>query len=135
MSQENVQVVRSFLDHAREDPAAWDIFDEDVVWEVGGLAIPDVPATSRGADGVREFFRRWVGAFEDWAYEVEEVIDARDAVAVHLHQWGRGKGSGATVDLHFWEVWIVRDGRVVRVTHWVDKADAFEAAGLSGSQK
>ena len=90
MSQENVRVVRSFLDHAREDPAAWDIFDEDVVWEVGALAIPDVPATSRGADGVREFFRRWVGAFEDWAYEVEEVIDARDAVAVHLHQWGRG---------------------------------------------
>ena len=84
---------------------------------------------------MREFFRRWVGAFEDWAYEVEEVIDARDAVAVQLHQWGRGKGSGATVDLHFWEVWIVRDGRVVRVTHWVDEADALEAAGLSGSQK
>ena len=135
MSQENVRVVRSFLDRAREDPTAWDIFDEDVVWEVGALAIPDVPATSRGPDGVREFFRHWVGAFEDWAYEVEEVIDARDAVAVHLHQWGRGKGSGATVDLHFWEVWIVRDGRAVRVTHWVDKADALEAAGLSGSQK
>ena len=83
MSQENVRVVRSFLDHAQARRLRLDI----------------------------------------------------DAVAVHLHQWGRGKGSGATVDLHFWEVWIVRDGRVVRVTHWVDKADALEAAWLSGSQK
>jgi hypothetical protein len=53
MPQENVRVVRSFLDHAREDPTAWDIFDEDVVWEAGALAIPDLPATSRGPDGVR----------------------------------------------------------------------------------
>jgi ketosteroid isomerase-like protein len=121
MPQENVRVVGSFLDHAREDPTAWDIFDEDVAWEAGALAIPDVPATSRGPDGVREFFRRWVGAVEDCTYEVENVIDARDAGAVHLHQRGRGKGSGATVDLHFWEVWIVRDGRVVRVIHPVDQ--------------
>ena len=131
MSAENVRAVRRFLDHAREDPEVWDVFDEDVVWEVGALSIPDVPAAYRGPDEVREFFRRWVGAFEDWAYEVEEMIDARDAVAVHLHQWGRGKGSGAMVDLRFWAVWIMRDGRAVRVSHRVDKADALEAAGLS----
>ena len=131
MSQENVRSVRRFLDHAREDPDAWDIFDQDVLWEVGALAIPDIPATSRGPDGVREFFRRWVGAFEGWAYEVEEVIEAGDAVAIHLHQWGRGKGSGAMVDLRFWEVWTMRDGKAVRVTHQIEKAEALEAAGLS----
>jgi ketosteroid isomerase-like protein len=132
MSHENVRSVRRFMERAREDPeGVWDIFGRDVLWEVGALAIPDVPATFRGPDGVREFFRRWVGAFEDWAYEVEEVIDAGDAVAVHLHQWGRGKGSGATVDLRFWEVWIMRGGKAVRVTHRLEKADALEAAGLS----
>jgi ketosteroid isomerase-like protein len=131
MSRDNVRSVRRFLDHAREDPDVWDIFDEDVLWEVGALVIPDVPATSRGPDGVREFFRHWVGAFEGWAYEVEEVIDAGDAVAVRIHQWGRGKGSGVTVDLRFWEVWIMRDGKAVRVTHGLEKADALEAAGLS----
>jgi ketosteroid isomerase-like protein len=132
MSEDNVRSVRHFLDRAREDPDVWDIFDQDVLWEVGGLAIPDAPATSRGPDGVRKFFRRWVGTFEGWAYEVEEVIDAGDAaVAVHIHQWGRGKGSGAPVDLRFWEVWIMRDGKAVRVTHRLEKADALEAAGLS----
>jgi ketosteroid isomerase-like protein len=131
MSQENVRSVRRFLDHAREDPDAWDIFDQDVLWEVGALAIPDVPATSRGPDAVREFFRRWVGAFEGWADKVQEVIEAGDAVAVHLHQWGRGKGSGAMVDLRFWEVWTMRDGKAVRVTHRLEKAEALEAAGSS----
>jgi hypothetical protein len=46
MSQENVEIVRRFVDQAREGPGAvWDIFDEDVEWELdpGRLALPDVP--------------------------------------------------------------------------------------------
>ncbi|MDP9189901.1 MAG: nuclear transport factor 2 family protein [Actinomycetota bacterium] len=131
MSQQNVEIVRGFIDQAQEAPdAVWNIFDDDVEWEIGALSIPDLPQTSYGPDGVREFFRHWVSAFEDWGYEVEELIDARDAVAVHFHQWGRGKGSGAAVDQRFWQVWIMRDGKAVRVTHHLDKAAALRAAGL-----
>jgi ketosteroid isomerase-like protein len=132
MSEENVETVLHFADNAREAPdAVWDIFDEDVEWDLGALAIPDFPPTSHGPDGVREFFRRWVSMFEDWAYEVEEVRDAPDAVALRIHQWGRGRESGAAVDQRFWQVWIMRDGKAVRVTHKFEKADALEAAGLS----
>ncbi|HZA90235.1 MAG TPA: nuclear transport factor 2 family protein [Solirubrobacterales bacterium] len=132
MSQENVEVVRRFLDQAAETPdAVWDIFDESVEWEVGALGIPDFPPTSHSPDGVREFFRRWVGTFDDWGFDVEEMIEAPDAVAVHIHQWGRGKGSGAAVDQRFWEVWTMRDGKAVRVTHHYQRAAALEAAGLS----
>ena len=76
-------------------------------------------------------FRDWVGAFEAWGYEAEEIIDAGDAAVVQLHQWGRGKGSGATVENRFWQVWTVREGKVTRATHHVEKARALEAAGLS----
>jgi SnoaL-like domain len=73
MSQENVEIVRRFMRLAPGNPdAVWDIFDGDVEWEIGDLAIPDFPNTSHGPDGVREFFRRWVGAFDDWGYEVED---------------------------------------------------------------
>ena len=132
MSQENVESVRRFLDQAAENPdAVWDIFDNNVEWELGALSIPDFAPTSHGPDGVREFFRRWLSAFDDWDFEVEEVVDARDAVSAHIHQWGRGKGSGVAVDQHFWQVWIMRDGKAVRVTHRFEKAEALKAAGLS----
>jgi ketosteroid isomerase-like protein len=129
MPPANVDIVRRFLDQAPENPdAVWDIFDADVEWETGALLIPDLPDTLHGPDGVRDFFRRWVGAFENWGYEVEEFVEAGDSVAVHIHQWGRGKGSGALVDQRFWQVWTMRDGNAVRVRHELERARALEAA-------
>ena len=133
MSQENVETVLSFIDQAHDNPdAVWDIFDPDVEWQLdpAALAIPDFSPASHGPDGVREFFRRWVAAFDDWDYEVEESIDADDAVVLRVHQWGRGKGSGASVEARFWQVWTMRDRKAVRVTHHIDKGEALEAAGL-----
>jgi ketosteroid isomerase-like protein len=133
MSQQNMEIVRRFVDQARttRNPVL-DIFDKDVEWELdpGRLAIPDFPPASHGPDGVREFFRRWVGSFDDWDYEVEESIDAGDAIVLRIHQWGRGKGSGASVEARFWQVWTMRNGKAVRVTHHIEKAEALEAAGL-----
>ena len=134
MSQENVELVRHFYDQARETPdAVWDIFDEEVWWELdpAALALPDFPPVSRGPGGVRQFFDRLVSAFEDWDYEVEERIEGDDSVVLRVHQWGRGKGSHAPVEARFWQVWIMRGGKAVRVTHHIAKADVLEAAGLS----
>src|SRR5215208_5474999 len=131
MSQENVELVLRVLDDARQNPAAlWQVLDEEVQWEVGALDIPDSGGTWHGPDGVREFFRRWVGPFDEWGYEFGEAIDAGDSVVVRIHQWGRGKGSGVTVESEFWQVWTVRDGKVVRGTHHAEKAEALQAAGL-----
>ena len=134
MSQENVAIVERFIEQARTRPdAVWDIFDKDVDWELdpAALALPDFPPSSHGPDGIRDFFRRLVGAFEDWDYEAEDVFGVGDAVLVHIHHWGRGKGSGAQVEARFWQVWIMRDAKAVRVTHHIERAEALEAAGLS----
>ncbi|MGI9020792.1 MAG: nuclear transport factor 2 family protein [Solirubrobacterales bacterium] len=132
MSRENVDTVMLYLNQAATDPdAVWGIFADDVEWDLTGLpSAPDFPRLSRGPDAVREFFRRWAGAFDDWSYEVEELMDGRDAVAVLIHQWGRGKGSGLEVDARFWQIWTMRDGKAIRVTHSQDRAIALEATGL-----
>lgn len=130
MSRENVEIVERMLDAGHDDPAALlDILDGDVVWEVGHFDIPGMGATLHGPDGVREFFRLWVGPFDEWGYEATEVIDAGASVLVHINQWGRGKHSGAAVSSQFWEVLTLRDGKVVRGTHHGEKAEALEAAG------
>jgi ketosteroid isomerase-like protein len=133
MSRENVEMIERMLREAPHNPAAlWDILDDDVRWDASALDVPDAGATYHGPDGVREFFRRWIGAFDEWGYEVPEVIDAGDSVVVHIHQWGRGKGSGVAVEGRFWQVWTIRNGRVIHSSHHSSKGEALEAAGLRG---
>lgn len=132
MPDGNGEIVRRFLDQARDNPdAVWDLFAEDVEWETAELASPDFPRKAQGPEAVREFFRRWIGAFDDWGYEIDELIEGPGTVAVNIHQWGRGKGSGVRVDGHFWQIWTLSEGKAVRVTHRASRPDALEAAGLS----
>ena len=44
---------------------------------------------------------------------------------------GRGQGSGVPIEARFYAVYTLRDGRVVRVDEFTDRAEALEAAGLS----
>jgi ketosteroid isomerase-like protein len=132
VSQENVDLVRRVLREAQHNPPAlWDILDDEVLWDAGDLELPDArPAQWHGPAGVQEFFRRWIGPFDEWGYEVGEMIDAGDTVVAHVHQWGRGKGSGAKVESQFWLVWTIRDGKLVRGAHYAERAEALASAGI-----
>jgi len=126
--RENVDLITRMLARARDDPSALAaVLHEDVEFDVAG-ANPEGGQAFRGPAGARRFFREWTGAFEDWGYDVVEVIDAGDSVVVNIDQWGRGKSSGATVHQPFWQVWTLRERLVVRVTHHEEKADALRAA-------
>jgi ketosteroid isomerase-like protein len=131
VSRENVEMIERMLGQAQRNPAAlYEILDEEVRWDVAALDVPDGGPTYHGPEGVRDFFRRWVGTFDEWGYEVGEVIDAGDSVVVQVRQWGRGKGSGVAVDQRFWQVWTIHDGKVIRGTFHTEEAEALEAAGL-----
>jgi ketosteroid isomerase-like protein len=119
MSQKTLELVRRVLRETQHNPAAlWDVLDDEVLWEPRDLDLPDAaPAQWHGPAGVQEFFRRWIAPFDEWGYEVGETIDAGDSVVAHIHQWGRGKGSGAKVESQFWLVWTIRDVKIVRGAH------------------
>ena len=50
---------------------------------------------------------------------------------VFLHQWGRGKGTGAMVESRTWQVFDFLEGKVVHCRGYATKAEALEAVGLS----
>jgi ketosteroid isomerase-like protein len=134
MSEENVELIRRMLDQGEESTElSWgilqEILDEEVRWDVSALGIAGL-TTFHGPDGVREFYVRWLGPFEEWGYVTEELVDAGDSVVVRIHQWGRGKGSGVSVDNRFWQVWTFRDGKVIHSSHHWEKDEALEAVGL-----
>ncbi len=131
MSQENVELVRE----AYEAWQAGDLdgflasMDDDVITR--RLApLPD-PGTWRGSDGMLAVIADWADMFDEWTITGAEFIDAGDQVVARMAQEGRIKGSGGNpVPGTFWFVFGVRDGKVVTMDMYADKAQALEAAGL-----
>jgi ketosteroid isomerase-like protein len=79
-----------------------------------------------------EFLHLWLGEWENFSGEVEQVIDAGDDRVVSIFRTrATGKGSGVPVEWKQGAVNELRDGRVIRTTYYLTPADALEAAGLS----
>lgn len=68
--------------------------------------------------------------FDDPCLEIHELMEAEGHVMVSLTQRGRGKQSGAEASWNVWQLWTVRDGRVVRGQGFTSKSEALEAVGL-----
>jgi ketosteroid isomerase-like protein len=130
MSGKNVEILRTALPQSApaEVEALFSILDENVEWDYVG-AFPE-QVTYHGPAQVREFLGQWAAGFDDFGFEAEEAIDAGDSVVVQLHQWGRGRETGAQVESRTWQVFTFRDGKVVHCRGYATKVEALEAAGL-----
>ena len=70
--------------------------------------------------------------FEDFQYEIEEVIHADEQrVIMAVRDGGRMRGSDAEVWTRFFDVFTFRNGKVLRTSAHLSKESALEAAGLS----
>jgi ketosteroid isomerase-like protein len=81
MSEENVELVRSLLEmfQRREHERVFDVYDPAIEWDASRLeeAIPDAAGVYRGHDGVRAYRRRWLQAWANLEFEVQDVLDGR----------------------------------------------------------
>ena|SRR6476620_125988 len=131
MSQENVEIVRRAWEASvrHDNEAVFALYDPEVEWDL--TAAPGFDArVYRGVEGVQQWFRDWVGTFDDFTADVEEWIDAGDRVIAMLHWTARGKRSGAPVDMRQAHVWTVRNGKLARLRVFASRAEALEAVGL-----
>jgi ketosteroid isomerase-like protein len=85
----------------------------------------------RGHDGIREAFRAWLGAFDEYRQDREVIATADDKLVVAITEHGRGKTSGAEVVRPTYALWNMRAGKAVRITFFGTREEALEAAGLS----
>jgi ketosteroid isomerase-like protein len=95
--------------------------------------VPDHPdgEVRRGAEGAIQFFREWVEAWEEFHVDWELHRAGRDRVLAVVAMQGRGRGSGAPVDVRVGQLWTFRQGRAVQMVMYSDLGKAFEAAGLA----
>jgi ketosteroid isomerase-like protein len=130
MSEENVEIVRSGIEaYSRGDmDRAFADLAPNCRYTASG-AIPGRTGVFHGPEGYRQFMDWLRSEFEDARVDVDELLDAGDMVIVGSTIRGRGKHSGVEASWVVWQVWTVRNGKVVRGQGFTDRAEAFEAAG------
>jgi ketosteroid isomerase-like protein len=130
MSQENVELVRAIYDAwDRGDPeAVFELIDPEVEW----YGPPDVSGSglSRGHEGVLESMTGWLSTWDEYHFEMRELIDLGDVVLTEGWQRGRGRGSGVEVAEGIFSVWTLRAGKAVRQRMFRDRQEALDAVGL-----
>ncbi len=114
---------------------AFEFYDPEIEWDNSqqSLLMPDLAGVYHGHDGVRTFWRRWLSAWKDLQFEIQDVRDRGDDVVLPIRnqrQWGRHSGI-ETGFPPYGMVFTMRGGKVVRHRSYPDQKSALEAAGLS----
>jgi hypothetical protein len=145
MSQENVEVVRSFLEpFAGTNVAAIDWGTEAVREMIRRAYSPEIELRTlasglgsgvdesyRGLDGLVRYLREWLEPFSEYHVEWLNYIEAGDWVLVPTRQRGVGNASGARAELELVHAYKLRDGQIVRLDQYETVEEALEASGLS----
>ena len=121
MSQENVEIVRRFVLSDLDDMSD---AHPDIVWS------PVDEKASHGHEGVQASLARWQGEWDEYEEALEELVDVGDRVFVTSYFRGRGRGSGIEVDARYYQVYMLCDGKIMRMDEYATRAEALEAAGL-----
>jgi ketosteroid isomerase-like protein len=145
MSEENLEVVRRLFELSRNrdtqaeggigprDLAVGaELYHPDIEVDATRAPMPDLHGRYRGYVEVMRFWSGWLGAWDSFEVD-EELFDAGEKVLARIHrQTMRGKGSGAEVEFGaYWQVFELREGRVIRQTVFWDESEARQAAGLT----
>jgi ketosteroid isomerase-like protein len=134
MSRGDVELVRRVFEAlARADmETVFALVDPDVAWDFSHATTWPEERVYRGYAAIGDFFRTWLGEWDDYRFELEEVIDAGDRVVAIVRDEGRGKVSGIKLERRHGEVWTLREGRALRIELFDTREDALEAVDLRG---
>jgi ketosteroid isomerase-like protein len=153
MSEQNVEIVRRFMDAMRRFfEAYWEnprsiaaAVEADDLWpeyrEMLTYAHPEVEwktvflgETHRGYLGTAKVWDDYLKWAEDYRVDLQEVADlGNDRVYATLTLVGKAKAGGAPIDARMFDVFTLREGQIVRLEEYTDRGQALEAARLMSS--
>jgi ketosteroid isomerase-like protein len=145
MSQENVEVVSQMVppkgtDYTQliRDDAAWaalakaaaSIIDPEL--EGAFIAWGQRMIEFTGVDGLRDAWLQWLAPWASYYEDVEDVFAVGpDRVVVLGREHGYRRDMERDVAAEAAGVYHLRDGRVVTLEYYADRAEALEAVGLA----
>jgi len=109
---------------------AKDLLDPDIYWAEPEEA-PDRRVV-QGRDAAEASLNEWLDAWDGYEAELIETVEAPgDRVFLAVRQRAAGAGSGVPFEGDLFQVWLLRDGMVVRLEMFFDREKALAAAGLA----
>ncbi len=133
MSQENVEVVRRFVE--REAITGLDSLMAALDPEIEWVPVQTDPEYSvhRGHDDVRAWLESWWESFPDLRWELERILDGNDEhVVAFVRLAGRAEVAGIDLETTSYAVvFTVRGQKIACIHEHLDANEALEAAGLS----
>jgi ketosteroid isomerase-like protein len=129
MSEENVEVVRRAMaawNSGRFDDLIEELFDPNVEWVPAAESL--LAAAYHGYEGVRRFRADLFSAWDEYALDTPELVDAGDQVVLVTQVQAR------TREIRIDQVWsalvTVRDGKIAHFQGFTTRKGALEAAGM-----
>jgi len=107
-----------------DDPEGFrDTLHPDIVW----CPFEDNHTPWHGIEGAMRIRNHWMDSWDEMEADLEEVVGDADNVVASVRVAGRGKSSGAQVDVRLHVHFRVRDDRIVYVYEHADRDTALEA--------
>jgi ketosteroid isomerase-like protein len=127
---ENSESLRALFDayNRRDFEAAVQYAHPEVEWHPG-LTELDVSPRYRGREELRRFFETITEAWESYVVVPEETVAAPGDRVLVVERWRAVGRGGLEFDLQLTDVFTFRDGLIVRIDGFRDKAEALEAVG------
>jgi hypothetical protein len=131
MSEENVEIVRHIHEAWNRDPASILRYIDPEIDFNPGLLPPGEDTNYVGHDGVRKWIANVREAWVAVTVESQEAIEVASDRILAIDLWRFEGRDGIEVEEELPTAFTLRDGLVVRIDGFTDKAEAFKAAGLS----
>ena len=98
----------------------------EIEWDASAFPFSGV---AHGFYGLAGFWREFVEVWESYVYEMREYRDLGEWVLTVNDARARGRG-GIPVEMKVFQLWQVRDGKIVIVRLFLSEAEALKAVGL-----
>lgn len=101
------------------------VLDEDASW-VEHSDLPEA-GSYRGRETIRAFLEHFLESWDNFEQQIEDVREQDGCVLLFIRLTARGRGSGIAVESRYAHLWVMREGRGVRVDAYYERESALAA--------